>query len=179
MLERERKYRLNIDETIRLTTFLERDAVHVRSEIQDNVRFAASSASGPGVDLRLRTVAGRQELTLKGPRLERGPSKVREEWSLAVSGNVGPFLDALGFSQVLTYRKRTAIYTIGGATVSIDDVEGLGSFCEIEATDDEAIETVARELGLDASALEQRGYTRLVKDARAAAALSASFHRTP
>ena len=179
MLERERKYRLNIDETIRLTTFLERDAVHVRSEIQDNVRFAASSASGPGVDLRLRTVAGRQELTLKGPRLERGPSKVREEWSLAVSGNVGPFLDALGFSQVLTYRKRTVIYTIGGATVSIDDVEGLGSFCEIEATDDEVIEAVARELGLDANALEQRGYARLVKDARAAAALPASVDRTP
>ena len=179
MLERERKYRLSIDETVRLTALLECDAVRVRSEIQDNVRFAARKASGAGVDVRLRTVAGRQELTLKGPRLERGPSKVREEWSLAVSGNVGPFLDALGFSQVLTYRKRTSIYAIRGATVSIDDVEGLGSFCEVEATDDEVIEVVVRELGLDSNALEQRGYARLVKDARAAAALPASVDRTP
>jgi adenylate cyclase class 2 len=179
MLERERKYRLSVDETVRLTALLERDGVRERSEIQDNVRFAARNASGAGVDLRLRTVAGRQELTLKGPRLERGPSKVREEWSLAVSGEVGPFLEALGFAQVLTYRKRTSIYTIGGATVSIDDVEGLGSFCEVEATDDEVIEAVVRELDLDASALEQRGYTRLVKDARAAAPLPASVDRTP
>lgn len=177
MLERERKYRLSIDETIRLTALLERDAVRVRSEIQDNVRLAARN--GAGVDLRLRIVAGRQELTLKGPRLERGPSKVREELNIAVSGNVGPFLDALGFSQVLTYRKRTSIYAIGGATVSIDDVEGLGSFCEVEAIDDVVIEAVARELGLDASALEQRGYARLVKDARAAAALPPSVDRTP
>jgi adenylate cyclase class 2 len=168
MLERERKYRLSIDEMVRLTVLLERDGVRERSEVQDNVRFAERSA-GPGVDLRLRTVAGRQELTLKGPRLERGPSKVREEWSVAVSGDVGPFLEALGFAQVLTYRKRTSIYAFGGATVSIDDVDGLGSFCEIEAPDDEVIEAVVRALGLNASALEQRGYARLVKDARAAA----------
>ena len=179
MLERERKYRLSADETIRLTALLEREAVHDRSEIQDNARYAERDASGPGVDLRLRTVAGRQELTLKGPRLERGASKVREEFNVAVSGDVRPFLEALGFAEVLTYRKRTSIYMMSGAMVSLDDVEDLGLFCEVEAADDEVIEAVARRLGLAASALEQRGYARLVKDARAAAALSGSVDRMP
>ncbi|MDP9281652.1 MAG: CYTH domain-containing protein [Chloroflexota bacterium] len=166
MLERERKYRLSIDESARLTALLEREGVLERCEIQDNVRYAERTGSGARVDLRLRTVAGRQELTLKGPRLEGGPSKVREELNVAVSGDVGPFLEALGFAPALTYRKRTSIYTIGGATVSVDDVEGLGLFCEVEATDDDVIEVVARRLSLDATALEQRGYARLVKDAR-------------
>ncbi|HEY6203334.1 MAG TPA: class IV adenylate cyclase [Candidatus Limnocylindria bacterium] len=170
MLERERKYRLSIDESARLTAFLDRAGTLVRSEIQDNVRYAERNTPGNGVDLRLRIVAGRQELTLKGPRLERGPSKVRQEWSVVVSGDAGSFLEALGFAKVLTYRKRTSIYAIGGATVSIDEVEGLGLFCEIEATDDDVIEAVVRELGLHARALEQRGYARLVKDARTAAA---------
>lgn len=169
MLERERKYRLSIADAARLTTLLEREGVFDRREIQDNVRYIERTRARPGIDFRLRTVAGRQELTLKGPRLERGPSKIREELNVAVTGDVEPFLEALGFEPVLSYRKETSIYSIGGATVSVDDVEGLGLFCEVEAVDDDLIGSVARTLGLDASALEQRGYARLVKDAREAA----------
>lgn len=165
MLERERKYRLSVADAARLAALLERSGSLVRSEVQDNARYVERTGGRPALDLRLRTVPGRQELTLKGPRLEGGPSKTREELNVTVTGDVEPLLEALGFARTVSYQKRTSIYAFGGAAVSLDEVDGLGLFCEVEATDDDVIEAVARTLGLDPSALEQRGYARLVKDA--------------
>jgi adenylate cyclase class 2 len=49
-------------------------------------------------------------------------------------------LRSLGFQEVLTIKKKRKSYTKGSATVSLDDVEGLGFFVEVEyvAEDTEA-----------------------------------------
>ncbi len=165
MLERERKYRLARRDVARLEQTLGRLATLERREIQDNVHFADGSKRTPGLNLRLRTTGARQELTVKGPRLESGPSKVRVEHSVVVDGDLAPVLAALGLVPTERYRKRTAIYAFEGAVVSLDDVEGVGEFCEIEAADDATIERAAAQLGLTGESLERRGYARLVRSA--------------
>ena len=168
MLERERKYRLAGRDIVRLEQTLGRLATLERRETQDTVHFADGSRRTPSLNLRLRATGARQELTLKGPRLESGRSKVRMEHTVAVDGDIAPILAALGLVPTERYRKRTAIYAFEGAVVSLDEVEGVGRFCEIEAADDATIERAATQLGLSDEALERRGYARLVRSADSA-----------
>lgn len=163
MIERERKYRLDAADVTRLEGLLERSGSLERRETQDTVHYADRSGRRTGLNLRVRSVEGRQELTVKGPRLEDGASKVREEHTVGLSGDPGPLLDALGLDPTERYLKRTAIYAFEGGLVALDDVEGLGRYCEIEASDEVTIERVARRLGLSDEALEVRGYARLVR----------------
>ena len=165
MLERERKYRLAKPDVARLEQTLDRLATLQRREVQDTVHFSDGSKRIEGLNLRLRAIDSRQELTVKGPRLESGRSKVRTEHTVVVDGDIAPVLAALGLLPTDRYRKRTAIYALDGALVSLDDVEGVGRFCEIEAADDATIERAAAQLGLSDESLERRGYARLVRSA--------------
>ena len=165
MLERERKYRLAGRDVARLEETLDRLATLERRETQDTIHFDGGSKRTPGPNLRLRAIGTRQELTVKGPRLESGRSKVRVEHTVTFDGDIAPILAALGLVPTERYRKRTAIYTFEGAVVSLDDVEGVGQFCEIEAADDFTLERAAARLGLSDESLERRGYARLVRSA--------------
>ncbi len=64
-------------------------------------------------------------------------------------------LQRLGFFKVAEVRKTRENYRFRDATVSLDDVEGLGTFVEIEAPNrieiedpEKLIEDIARELGI-------------------------------
>ena len=81
--------------------------------------------------LRLRISAGGAELTYKGPRLGAG-AKTRFEASTMAGPEVVEVLQRLGFREVARIRKRREYYAGGGFTVSLDWVEGLGEFVEIE-----------------------------------------------
>jgi adenylate cyclase class 2 len=166
VLERERKYRLAERDVARLEQTLDRLATLKRRETQHTVHFADGSKRIESLNLRLRVIDARQELTVKGPRLESERSKVRVEHTVAVDGDIVPVLAALGLVPTERYRKRTAIYDFAGAVVSLDDVDGLGRFCEIEADDDATIERAATQLGLTDGSLERRGYARLVRSAK-------------
>lgn len=163
MIERERKYRLSASDFERLKETLGRSARLERREIQETIHFADASGRSESLNLRLRVVDERQELTVKGPRLEAGPSKVRMEHTVVLAGDPAPILAALGLAPTERYRKRTAIYALDGALVSLDEVDGLGRFCEIEAADDLTIQLVADRLALRGDSLEPRGYARLLR----------------
>jgi len=87
--------------------------------------------------LRLRLDDGALRITYKGPKLDP-PRKTREEIEFALATDVDSatrLLERLGFRPVATVRKRRRDHRLAGdppAVVSIDDVEGLGSFCEVE-----------------------------------------------
>jgi adenylate cyclase class 2 len=73
------------------------------------------------------------ELTYKGPRVDP-KSKTRVEVTLGVS-ELGPtrsFLEHVGFKYVATVTKNRVFYKVGAVTVSVDEVEGVGSFVEFE-----------------------------------------------
>jgi adenylate cyclase class 2 len=99
------------------------------------------------------------ELTYKGPLLE-AESKTRREVETAVEdGEVaGDILSALGFDAAATVRKDRERFALDGFTVTLDAVDGLDEFVEIETEVEAEAEVesareeaydVLRDLGLD------------------------------
>jgi len=97
-------------------------------------------------------------LTYKGPLVE-AESKTREEYETGVDDGetAAAIVDNLGFDPAATVEKERRFYRYDGYTVTLDDVEGVGEFVEVETeTNEDGVETaregayeVLRELRLD------------------------------
>jgi adenylate cyclase class 2 len=121
--------------------------------------------SHPSRDLKARDEALRLRcdeglaITWKGPKLD-SPIKTREEIEFSLGTDLQTatrLLEALGFRPVAQVRKRREEWRLTephAATVCIDEVEGLGTFAEVEVLADDAaagrraLEAVLGELGL-------------------------------
>ncbi|WP_164103355.1 class IV adenylate cyclase [Candidatus Laterigemmans baculatus] len=136
-----------------------------------------------GEVLRIRRVNGRPSVTYKGPREpsadgENTAVKVRKEleWPLSPGDRDGSkmalLLDQLGFTKVAEVPKRREPFEVlhGGRqlTVTIDTVDDLGVFAEVECMAEadpdreaavRAIEEIAKKLAL--SEPELRSYLRM------------------
>jgi adenylate cyclase class 2 len=144
-------------------SFAETDeALRVREERTDGDR-----ANGDGTDGD-RTI----RITYKGPLVEAA-SKTREEHETTVGdgAETRAILDGLGFAPAATVRKERERFAYEGYTVTLDTVEGLGEFVEVE-TEAEAVEAaregavaVLRELGLDPDEQVRTSYLGLLLDA--------------
>jgi adenylate cyclase class 2 len=99
------------------------------------------------------------KVTYKGPLLE-DESKSREEFETGVADGetMAAIAEHLGFEPAATVRKERARFELDGFTVTLDSVDGLGEFVEVETEtdDDDAIATaregardVLADLGLD------------------------------
>jgi adenylate cyclase class 2 len=124
--------------------------------------------------VRIRTVGDASVVTYKGPKLDATTKTRRElELPLAVShAEFAELLTALGFQRVLTVRKSRRPFELDhqGQTVhgAWDEVDGVGTFVELELTADEAgldeakrtIASLAEELTLGPS--ERRSYLELL-----------------
>ena len=87
--------------------------------------------------LRLRSVGRKSTLTYKGPRVDP-VTKSRKELTLSVTRQpVEELLSSLGFSKFGRVIKSRKNYKLGNFLVSLDDVENLGTFVEIEALAEE------------------------------------------
>ena len=162
------------------------DAEFVDSVVQEDTYYDAPHRNFAETDeaLRIRRewepeaadsgtdgVAETTKITYKGPLLE-AESKSREEHETTVADAeavVGIF-DGLGFEPAATVRKDRRYYRLDGYTVTLDRVDGLGEFVEVETeTDDDDIEA-AREgarallddLGLDPDAQIRTSYLGLL-----------------
>ena len=84
--------------------------------------------------VRLRRRPDSVELTYKGPRMTSSSAKAREELSMGVSDalSASRILERLGFSELISVRKRRATYLIDKLRVDVDEVDGLGQFVELE-----------------------------------------------
>ncbi|UCG00415.1 MAG: class IV adenylate cyclase [Candidatus Heimdallarchaeota archaeon] len=89
--------------------------------------------------LRVRQIRGKSgkketEITYKGPK--QGKSmKIREEITiLTYSNNVQKFLQCLGFSLFGVVKKKRMNWFVDDLVISLDEVEDLGFFMEIEIT---------------------------------------------
>ncbi|MEF8814353.1 MAG: class IV adenylate cyclase [Halovenus sp.] len=96
-------------------------------------------------------------LTYKGPLVD-AVSKTREEAETDVGDPeaVRNILSGLGYEPAATVSKRRERYLVDGCTVTVDDVNGLGEFVEVELETDgdidaarERVATVLERLGLD------------------------------
>jgi len=84
--------------------------------------------------LRIRIKEEGARLTYKGPKLD-SRTKSRLELTVEVKDPTAmeKILVELGFRPSGEVRKRRTKYTLGEVTFALDDVDGLGSFLEIEA----------------------------------------------
>ena len=124
--------------------------------------------------LRIRREINQEErgkLTYKGPLVESA-SKTRKELETGVDDaeTMASILTALDFDQVATVRKTRERYSLDGFTVSLDEIDGIGTFVEVETTAPEsAIEAerdraydLLRLLGLDPSDQIRASYLEMV-----------------
>jgi adenylate cyclase, class 2 len=129
--------------------------------------------------LRIRQVDDESFVTYKGARLE-GPIKIRPEIEIPLhSGTRESWLQIwkhLGFEVVQEVAKTRRVHTLPWEgltiTITLDDVEGVGQYSEIERllTDHSEIEVaqqqileVGKQLGL--TEIERRSYLALVIEA--------------
>ncbi len=140
MLEAEIKIEIDRATADRLhTALLDLGATARPARRQEDVYFAHPSRDFASTDeaLRLRQDDGRLRITYKGPKLDP-PRKTREEIEFPLETDVATgraLLERLGFTPVATVAKsRTELVLRGppAAIVSLDEIAGLGTFCEIE-----------------------------------------------
>uniref|UniRef100_A0A7C1TAF3 Class IV adenylate cyclase n=1 Tax=Thermofilum pendens TaxID=2269 RepID=A0A7C1TAF3_THEPE len=109
--------------------------------------------------LRVRVSEGAVELTYKGPRERAAGGKSREELIVSVSdpGQLLEMLRRLGFQEVARVRKRRRVFLAEGAEVSLDYVEELGVFVELEdrGAGAEKLREIAESLGLGGPPVEE------------------------
>lgn len=131
--------------------------------------------------LRLRRIGLTNRITYKGPKLD-AQTKTRQEIELDLGEGEAAFeqwkalLEALGFRPVAHVHKRRRkahlTWQFRQVEVSLDEVEGVGTFVELETMagqDDldaarRAIADLARQLGL--SQTERRSYLELLLDSQ-------------
>jgi len=107
--------------------------------------------------VRVRYSGGKAVVTYKGPKIKKYGLKAREELNFAVeSGEVfETMLLRLDFTKTIEVDKWREYYRFGAVSVSLDTVDELGTFAEIEMiVEDEAenptaqIEKIAKEIGV-------------------------------
>jgi adenylate cyclase class 2 len=130
--------------------------------------------------LRIRSVGRHNRITYKGPKLD-AVTKTRQEIELPVADGIdsaaalSEILTNMGFTPVRTVRKCRSSGTLhwqgSEVEVSLDVVEPLGTFVELELTTGQnglekaqrIVQSLASELGLSAG--ERRSYLELLLDA--------------
>jgi adenylate cyclase class 2 len=120
-----------------------------------------------GEAFRVRVTDDGAYITYKGPKLGgRTKTRVERETGIDDAEGVKEILEALEFIPVGVVSKKREYYTYEDATVTIDNVETLGYFVEIEMTGDlrETIEprvlAIAEKLRVDV--FEPRSYLAMI-----------------
>src|SRR5688572_14382805 len=161
--EVEQKHR--VEDVTALVAQLEQRGVRLEpAVVQSDHYFAHPARDFVATDeaLRIRTSDGRSFVTYKGPKLDI-VTKTRRELELpldeqdADGSQFAELLAALGFRPVATVRKQRRKFRIdhAGRQVegSLDEVDGVGTFVELELISDdanlEAAKQVIRELAAE------------------------------
>jgi adenylate cyclase class 2 len=107
----------------------------IKRKFQEDIYFNGIDRDFRKTDeaLRIRDEDGTYYVTYKGPKIDR-VSKTREEIEVKIDDKekMRLIFKKLGFKEVRPIRKVREIYKKEDITASIDDVEGLGLFLELE-----------------------------------------------
>lgn len=155
------------------------DAVHEHDVRQVDTYYDHPSRDFATTDEALRIRRSTRDgettalVTYKGPLVDVS-SKTREEHETAVDDGeaLHAALDGLGFAPAARVEKHREVWSHDGASVTLDDVDGLGEFVEIERESGndgvdqvrEAVLATARELGLDPADQIRDSYLAMLLD---------------
>jgi len=126
-------------------------AERLADKTQEDVYFAAPHRDFAETDeaLRVRRENGDECITYKGPKMD-GETKTREEHETSVGDAdvARAVFESLGFEEFGVVSKDRRVYSLDdGTTVTLDSVEGLGDFVEVER-EAETTEEVEQPRGL-------------------------------
>lgn len=127
--------------------------------------------TGTKTSLRIRTSSDMRQkiLTVKGPTVEKNGVKTREEIEMPMSdysGQTERMLELLGFQPSVCVKKERFAASVNGFEVAVDEVQGAGTFVEIEAKSSFAasiIENMIAHLFLNDAERVKEGYKDLVQ----------------
>ena len=161
----------------------ELEAAAVGVVVQEDTYYDAPHRTFAETDEALRIRSEREQeakdsetrLTYKGPLVDE-TSKTREEFETGVDDDetIEAILSSLGFSPAATVRKERERFALDGYTVTLDSVDGVGEFVEVEVEASENDLEDAREgafvvlerLGLDPDDGIQTSYLEFVLEGR-------------
>jgi adenylate cyclase class 2 len=136
--------------------------------LERNLRFDT-----PGGELtsREQVLRLRQDniarLTYKGPSLDEGGARLRQEFEFTVSDyeSARKLLEALGFQVFMLYEKYRTTYQYENVEIVLDEMP-YGDFLEIEGPDAEGITAISSSLGLDWKRRILESYTSIFTNLR-------------
>ena len=114
-------------------------AVKSKHEFQEDIYFNSPVVDFAETDeaLRIRTTKENEKtnifITYKGPKIDK-ESKTRKEIEITIdnSAKCSDIFEELGFVKVRSVRKNRQYYRFENFEISLDDVEGLNPYMEIE-----------------------------------------------
>ena len=117
----------------------EMGAVKTKMEFQEDIYFNSPVVDFAKTDeaLRIRTTKEDDKtnifITYKGPKIDK-QSKTRREIEMGIDDakKCSDIFEAIGFKKVRAVRKNRQYYTYENFEISLDDVEGLDPYMEIE-----------------------------------------------
>lgn len=118
----------------------ELEATQTAAVVQEDTYYDAPHRSFPDTDEALRIRSERPEdgndetrITYKGPLVD-DESKTREEIETAVADGekADGILTSLGFDAAVTVRKNRERFSLEGYTITLDSVEDVGEYVEVE-----------------------------------------------
>lgn len=114
-------------------------ALKTKKEFQEDIYFNSPVVDFAKTDeaLRIRTTRENDDenifITYKGPKIDK-KSKTRKEIEMGIeeAQKCSEIFEAIGFKRVRTVRKNRQYYTYEHFEISLDDVENLDLYMEIE-----------------------------------------------
>lgn len=135
MIEVEVKYK--VEEIESITKKLEEMNAKIEEEVVEEDHYfnhPCKDFKNTDEALRIRIRGNSIKLTYKGPKISN-KTKSRVEVSVILNSppdSIFKLLEYLGFTKVAVIRKHRKIYKLGDYKISLDEVESLGNFIEIE-----------------------------------------------
>lgn len=114
-------------------------ATKTKKEFQEDIYFNSPVVDFAKTDeaLRIRTTKENDNtnifITYKGPKIDSA-SKTRKEIEMGIddAGKCSEIFEEIGFKKVRTVRKNRQYYQYENFEISLDDIEGLDPYMEIE-----------------------------------------------
>ena len=106
-----------------------------KTEFQEDIYFASPIVDYAKTDeaLRIRTTDNDIFITYKGPKLnDKAKTRKEVEMSIESAAKAKDIFEEIGFKPARTVRKHRQYYTYENFEISLDDVEGLPPYMEIE-----------------------------------------------
>ncbi len=174
--EVEIRIRLTADERLDISNKLEKSGWLPKESAQIDTYYCAElyvneerTKECPYI-VRIRTQASGSKITFKSFTADGSWSELESEISDALS--MSDILTKLGQQPYLTINKNRLCGRLGDVEVNIDEIEGLGSFMELELISDDVdnarltLLELAKNLGLQEEDVITKGYVQLMEEVK-------------